>query len=360
MEEPIFLKPLLIPGSVQWQDTVSAIEQYTHPRSHGIRWDLAAEECEHPNGCVCKAWRKSDMDDSWDSTEGAQWCHLAPPAWARPVLLQAGVLPALERTHVSCMAAVTACAALPAGWEVCSLNPFPIPESCVPKLRQRALLYLRKTRSGWSIALACPGHVALLQSITSECTFTCKCELCSGEVCKYYGEALRVTFPSLTCRVPLSEVQACGLLVLLLCSPRGRLARHSPCTQLLQSAVAGCVKCERYQPLLSNMQSATRVSRARSQGPQQGPHYTYLSELTTGLGNWNFPLRILLRGRGGLSAIQTTEYPTVRVVLPVLQQLRLCNALSDQGLVTCVGNSLPVTPQHHLLKGREMLNEEPP
>lgn len=75
-------------------------------------------------------------------------------------------------------------------------------------------------------------------SITSECTFTCKCELCSGEVCKYYGEALRVTFPSLTCRVPLSEVQACGLLVLLLCSPRGRLARHSPCTQLLQSAVA--------------------------------------------------------------------------------------------------------------------------
>lgn len=110
----------------------------------------------------------------------------------------------------------------------------------------------------------------------------------------------------------------------------------SPCG-VTRHYFQGCVKCERCQPLLSNMQSATRVSRARSQGPQQGPHYTYLSELTTGLGNWNFPLRILLRGWESPTRAQARQ--PAHLVLPRLwrdathpdRKQRSCRMLSELG-----------------------------
>ena len=86
----------------------------------------------------------------------------------------------------------------------------------------------------------------------------------------------------------------------------------SPC-DVTQHYFYGCMNCawEQCQSnmLLSNMQSATWVSRASSQGQWLGPHYTYLSELTMGLGDWNFPLCTLLRGWQSPGRVKARQPP---------------------------------------------------
>lgn len=86
----------------------------------------------------------------------------------------------------------------------------------------------------------------------------------------------------------------------------------SPCG-VTQHYFLGCMNCAWEQCqcniLLSNMQSATWVSRASRQGPWLGPQYTDFSKLTMGLGDWNFPLCMLLRGWGSPGRVKARQPP---------------------------------------------------